>query len=286
MNVEVSAEGVEFETVTEVFEGKTAQDVDVLFVVDDSGSMGEEQETLSKNFDAFIAAANTWKTDYQIAVTTTDIGQGGALQGDVKVVTPATSDAFIQSVLVGTGGSGTEQGLLAAQKSLAGAFGAALRDDATLVIIFVSDEEDQSPGDYGDYLGWYLDLKGGGLDLMTAFAIVGPPGSCSSEAGSADAGVRYISVAEQTGGSWASICDPSFSTALETFGEGTFGPKTKFPLSGKAKPGTVSVVVNGVPCTSGWELLGDQQTVKFFEGGSCLPQDGDLVSITYDLVCD
>jgi hypothetical protein len=52
------------------------KDVDILFVVDNSGSMGEEQATLAANFEAFIdvlerplVAAN-----YRIGITTTDNG--------------------------------------------------------------------------------------------------------------------------------------------------------------------------------------------------------------------
>ena len=42
--------------------------VDVLFSVDDSGSMSEEQQNLANNFSSFINAASSLDTDYHIGV--------------------------------------------------------------------------------------------------------------------------------------------------------------------------------------------------------------------------
>ncbi|MFI5293357.1 MAG: hypothetical protein ACHQ02_10870, partial [Candidatus Limnocylindrales bacterium] len=45
--------------------------IDFLFVVDNSGSMGEEQTNLATNFPAFIALIEDSGLDYRVAVTTT-----------------------------------------------------------------------------------------------------------------------------------------------------------------------------------------------------------------------
>lgn len=52
------------------------KDVDILFVIDNSGSMGEEQATLAANFGAFIAVLEEEgvEANYRIGVTTTDNG--------------------------------------------------------------------------------------------------------------------------------------------------------------------------------------------------------------------
>lgn len=285
--VSVRAEGVQDVLITDEFEGKSVQEVDVLFVVDDSGSMMEEQTNLSANFESFINVALAWNADYRIGVTTTDMDSiKGSLQGTPPVVTPDDDvDSFIDNVLVGTNGSGTEQGMLAAQEAIAGAFKPYIRQEAQLVVIFVSDEEDQSPGMEIGYLDSWVDAKDGQLDKFLAFAIVGDPGGCNSAAGNADAGMRYIKVSEMSGGAWASICNESFADALTAFGEGTFGPKTSFPLGGFPKPNTVTVLVNGVPCEEGWSMGGEGKTVVFDESSSCLPMDGDDVSVQYELEC-
>ena len=56
----------------DVFQQARRNTVDILLVVDDSCSMAEEQEKLSNNFDAFIAAFAGVDVDWQIGVTTTD----------------------------------------------------------------------------------------------------------------------------------------------------------------------------------------------------------------------
>jgi len=52
------------------------KDVDILFVIDNSGSMAEEQALLSKNFAAFIGVleAEDVLANYRIGITTTDSG--------------------------------------------------------------------------------------------------------------------------------------------------------------------------------------------------------------------
>ncbi|MBX7082161.1 MAG: VWA domain-containing protein [Nannocystaceae bacterium] len=52
------------------------KDVDILFVIDNSGSMGEEQGLLAANFPAFIGVLEDpmVKANYRIGVTTTDNG--------------------------------------------------------------------------------------------------------------------------------------------------------------------------------------------------------------------
>jgi hypothetical protein len=48
--------------------------VDVLLVLDNSGSMGEEQANLAANFGPFIDRLEAAGADYRIAITTTDLG--------------------------------------------------------------------------------------------------------------------------------------------------------------------------------------------------------------------
>lgn len=54
------------------------KDVDVLFVIDNSGSMGEEQAALAKNFGSFVEVLEQKGVDanYRLGVTTSDMGHG------------------------------------------------------------------------------------------------------------------------------------------------------------------------------------------------------------------
>lgn len=55
------------------FEFAPQNKVDVLLIVDNSGSMGEEQAKLAQNFSAFVGVLEDNGADYRIAVTTTDV---------------------------------------------------------------------------------------------------------------------------------------------------------------------------------------------------------------------
>ena len=58
------------------FEQVAGQEVDIIFVVDDSGSMCEEQDRMARELDRFINHAQTWGNQYQIGVVST------CVQGD------------------------------------------------------------------------------------------------------------------------------------------------------------------------------------------------------------
>ena len=56
--------------------------VDILWVVDNSGSMEEEQDSLARNFDLFIEELLKKDIDFKMAVTTTDpYDYGRAVKG-------------------------------------------------------------------------------------------------------------------------------------------------------------------------------------------------------------
>ena len=164
-----------------------ASPVDILFIVDDSGSMADEQQNLAQNFDRFLEGLAAQQVDdYRIAVVTTDLDtnggqQMGSVQFDwleelpytrqdqnlVRECAPAGVDhgcfrggvvassrpqdeqltTFRANVDVGTCGSGNETGLAAMVSALQqtgerGCNAGFLREEANLILIFVSDEDD------------------------------------------------------------------------------------------------------------------------------------------------
>ena len=311
--------------VVDLFTDSEAQKVDVLFVVDDSGSMTEEQGNLSDSFEAFIYEAASWDSDYQIGVTTTTVSllelSGGVLFGSPPWVTNANWEKFVNIVEVGVTGSGTEQGIWSAfiatgetlnsppaeaceadhdcglnrgcvEGLCQGLNYGFFREDAALEIVFVSDEDDQSPAELEEYLNHFRGIKGyDHPELLHMHAIVGPPGGCSSANGSADAGLRYMNMAEATGGAMYSICELDFAKGLEGIGEIAFAAKMEYTLSQIPAPTTISVTIEGLPCpnmTGGifnWVYDAEDNTVTLTEEGICIAGSGDEVLITYDLLC-
>lgn len=111
--------GTRVSSVTEEFTQRSGRDVDVLFVVDNSGSMGDLQNNLQRNIDAFITEARNFDSDFQFAVVTTqsdgripdpDGGNRdpGQFLGNLRIFTPTNDPqltAFRKVVLVGTSNS-------------------------------------------------------------------------------------------------------------------------------------------------------------------------------------
>lgn len=82
----------------DVFEQVRRNTVDVLLVIDDSCSMGEEQDKLAANFDSFIEAFEGVDVDWQIGVTTTDLAdldRAGRLRGGDDEIVLSTADGLV-----------------------------------------------------------------------------------------------------------------------------------------------------------------------------------------------
>jgi len=341
--VPIGGEGVTYTRTVDRFEQLTGRKVDILFVIDNSGSMGDVQSNLSRNFQAFTNAAQTWGSDFQIAIVTTQTEgtipdpaggsrQPGEFLGNPRIITPRTPNvATVLSSRLQVGVSNSmesaiERGLESARLALtdpnitstartctaddecdgyscvANADGTErrcggynrsfLRDDASLELVFVSDEEDQSRAELSFYIDLFKSIKGfRNTSLLHASSIVGPDRGCSTSSGSADPGRRYMEVSRATGGEVASICDSDFSRALTDIGNRAFGLRIEFFLSRAADASTVQVFdlnnctasATRTPRTAGWTFDVSTNSVVFTE--STAPQPGECFEVEYEAAC-
>lgn len=147
--------------------------VDILFVIDNSGSMESSQAALATNFQSFIKRFNDLGYDFQIGVTTTQaykflfstsnnkVNSFSRLKdGNVygpspytgasgyRIITPSTpniENVFIKNVLQGTQGSGDERAFQSFKVALSEPVNASFhRAEAFLAVVIVSDEDDHS----------------------------------------------------------------------------------------------------------------------------------------------
>lgn len=151
--------------------------MDLLFVIDDSESMREEQENLAANLPGFIDILdefNGGQLDYRVGITTTGmnfalftpplqsenlVGDNGALRQECGMTKrwidrndPDAKTMFSCAAAVGIEGPPLEMPLHATQLALGerltdGTNEGFLRDDALLGIIVISDEDDCSRTD-------------------------------------------------------------------------------------------------------------------------------------------
>jgi hypothetical protein len=306
---------------TDEFVQEAQAKVDVLFVVDNSGSMMDEQQSLGSNFSAFLSHAGEAGVDYHIAVTTTGLERssggwatcpGGAEGGEngrffpvdnssPRIITPSTPAAeavFARNTNVGVC-HWNEQGLEAMYRALSDPLvfnvddsrtpqtmdgnAGFLREDAKLAIIAVTDEEDFSPQPVAAYETFLLGLKGGDRSKVLFSAIAGP-GDLTTCPRASSTGSRYIQLAQSTGGVVESICTPNWAESLERISENAFGPNRSFPLSETPSDTSRIVVrVDGVVVTGGWTYDAASNTVLFDVDKA--PPPGASVQITYPVSC-
>ncbi len=138
-------------------QNEAANKVDILWVVDNSGSMESSQNNLAQNFSLFIQRfvheESEELIDFQMAVVTTDMLQedGRFVDGKILSRSDAISDRegfireFQELLRVGTGGLGLECSLMPMLRASEHADQQDFfREDAILVVNILSDEGDMS----------------------------------------------------------------------------------------------------------------------------------------------
>ena len=323
LHVPLTGEGTLDTRQTDEFVQASGQEVDVLFVIDNSGSMSEEQGNLRSNFDSFIQGADQFQNDFQLGVVSTDLdnaAENGKLIGAPRIIRrgPNAEQQFTDHADLGVNGAGNETGLEAAHRALTdpnifdtgvacqndgqcqmpdtcveGSCGGHnrgfLRETAALEIVFLSDEEDQSTGTINFYVDFLKSIKGfRNENRMHAHSIVGADNggnaaACMSGDGAADAGRRYVEVSRRTNGTVASICNNNFGDDLREIGNTAFGLQVQFFLSRPAVEESITVEVDGANRPAGWAFDRDSNSVVFDEGQ--VPVAGSIIRISYEAEC-
>lgn len=252
--------------VVDLFTIGAARPVDLLFVVDDSGSMLDDQYRVSTVMGEVFGALERARIDYHLGVVTTSATgpQAGYLRpafgfpwfDGALASAEVAEDWYAVAGLPGDAGSPSERGLRAAALSfapdrIAGGNAGFYRPAADLHVVFISDAEDESGSQpsVADFLD-VLEMQKSRPYQAVVHGVVGPVGGCVQ----AEPGLRYLAAVHGTGGVSASICDPDLTgfahdladMVVETAG----GGRGAFELSTvPADPSTMDVVA--IPQTTG-----------------------------------
>ncbi len=258
--------------------------VDILWVIDDSGSMANQRKVLGNNFQVFFDRLDTLLVNFQMGVTSTNMVDNGALRGTTKIITNMTPDAgaiFVENTSFPDSRARWEQGLRMGQFAVSspntdpgGVNDGFLRPNAALALIVVSNEDDSSFGTTGYYGRAFLDARGTGHESLVCFSQLAgtTPTGCTPEGEEpffgrhADPAFRYSAVSTLTGGIIGSICDTSFENTLLQIAEALNTLHRVFPLSLIPVGGTLSVTVNGVTIpmdpVNGWSSTAPTPTAS------------------------
>jgi hypothetical protein len=308
--------------ITDLWQQSTPK-VDLLMVIDNSGSMAEEQAALAQNLDRLwnrIAVANA---DFHIAVTTTGMTPytagwaqcpGGAQGGEAgrffpvdgsrpRILTPATPD--VKNVLFANTNVGIchwderffdpvvaalTAPLSVATKAPGTPFPADgdagfLRDDARLSLLAVSDADDAN-------------------DVPTPATVAEYVGKIANvKKGALDLvsfaaivplhlcgtvesiGTRYQEAAQIFHGKVYDICDlKNFGAMLDDALGSLLLPLTSFKLSAAPRDASqIAVRVNGA-AASGWSYDAATNRIVFAQGS--VPPPGSQITALYDPACN
>lgn len=290
---------------------------DILWVIDDSGSMEDDQMAVRQAADAMAEILTSGGVDYRLGVARTfaqdqNSNQRGRLEGQGFT---SDLDEFRDDVVVGAQGGwepGLETALLAFDRASPGtAPGAAadprrVREDASKIVIYMSDERDQTVecaacgrcpnepeprnqycagGDVviDDFIAEYRRRN------IVSFAIVGDlPNGCQQSRTRDDfePGQGYVEVANATGGQFGSLCG-DMRQNLQDVARAATGIASSYQLSAIPASATLKVAIgqpgNGrvIPRsrTNGFDYDAVNNRIVFY--GDALPKKGDEIVVGY-----
>lgn len=259
--------------------------VDILWVVDNSGSMGDEQASLATNFNVFIDRFLDQDINFKMGIVTTDpragfAGVPVANSLDLLTYAEAQNDEaafvtnFMNMVQVGINGSGTEKGLYTSKTFFDNYAASWLRDDAYLAVIYVSDEEDQSADTTANYVNYLKSLKSN-PGKVKAHAIVDRDGTQLN--GPTSGSVRYQEVANGTNGSISEITS-NFGDTLDDISEQIVQLSQSFTLTSQAVDGTIRVFVDSVE-NFDWTYNAGLNAIQF--DSDSVPSSGADIQVRY-----
>ena len=259
--------------------------LDILWVIDDSGSMYPFQNAIGVNVSAFFTNFLASAPDYHMAViTTTSPHFVNHTWIDQYTVYPALE--LSQMVTVGIMGAGMEKGLEMAALSLAsttaaGPGGLFFRDEAALVVIWVSDEPDWSSNTWSYYANFFSNLKDPGM--FYPIGIIGDvPGGCvyNSPYGvrNAQPSTGYYELINYFYGAVYSICAQDWGNQMQRVANSVVN-RVSFRLANTdVMESSIEVRVNGQIVTD-WTFDVNANAVKFDQGA--VPDAGNTIEISY-----
>ena len=212
--------------------------VDILFVVDDSGSMATHQTRFGQNIDKFTSVfLKSSVLEYNVGVITTTydstyygtINCCGRLVGTTRIVTKKTPNGnrvLAENLLVGIYGDGTEKMFdptyLALTEPTLSTYNAGFyRPEASLVTIFISDAEDQSEIISSELLFKHmLNLKSGDKTKVLSYGAIVPSSDPGTNCSRDENNVlptkleSFLMMFKNRNSNIMNLCDSDFGTRL------------------------------------------------------------------------
>jgi hypothetical protein len=253
---------------------------DIVFYVDQSGSMSDDQERLRQNFTRFVTILEGLDLDWQIMVITNEDGCHNE-----QIINRDTADAsgVFSRAVEGPYGRWTEAGLSLVAEALrdasepGGCNEGFLRTNAKTTAVMVSDEVEQSRQEWSHYVG---EMRSVAPSIGITSIVGDVPDGCAT----ADPGIGYVEASLATGGAVLSICNEDWSSYFETIASlSALGQTDTFVLSSIPDPASILVNVDGAPSTA-WSYDATWNAIVF--PPEAVPAPGVQIQAWYDILAD
>ncbi|MFW7380898.1 MAG: vWA domain-containing protein [Oligoflexus sp.] len=267
--------------------------VDILIVVDDSGSMSQEQKNLSDKLLDLLTYID--KTNWRIGFVTTSPKNNCQITL-IPHNDPNAIEKFRTAAQPGIGGSGNEAGIKEAVNGLRCTENPWVRPDSTLAVLIVSDEDNCSKDGNGcrgedwqfeNYLIGYVEQTLGrevGKNAAFYGIFSSPNQPCRTAYNHAVQYQRLVDYKANGEKRWGDICDASYSSTLQKISENiaslllnqwelTQTPDANSTIS-------VEIEIDGARAPAdpnGYQIQGRMLT--FFEGYE--PPAGSKIHVSY-----
>ena len=255
----------------------TVDGVDILWIIDTSGSMYRYDDELMAGIEVMLGALP--ESGWRLAMLSNDPAQASIEAQFPLVPGDDIDDATDMLNAMGTGGR--EEGFDAAYEYITNNSYAStwMRNDAALLVVFVSDEEEQSDQhmiDVSDFTTWYGGLRGGSA-FVSSIVNVDPADSiCLSPPVTYNVGYRYMEATNYFSGTIVDICDSDWSAGV-TEASNSIDPYEYLELTHVAtNEETMRVFINGA-LNWEWYYQSSDNTVYF----TVIPASHDHVEIAY-----
>jgi hypothetical protein len=247
---------------------------DILWVIDRSGSMNSHDTNLLLGIETMMNALPV-DTGWRLGIISTD----GSYSVNNTTFPLVPGDDIIDATLalnaLGTGwGVGGEEGFEAVYSyiTLNPYSTTWMRHSAALLVIFVSDEEEQSTWEVQDFADYLRTTRS--LTFVTSIVGLEAGGGCGDQEG-----LRYMDLAREFSGLEIDICSSDWSQGVEEASK-EFEPIDMLQLSEIPESGSIVVFIDGIPqLESDWYYDVTTNAVYF----TVIPGDGTLVEVAYFL---
>lgn len=200
---------------------------DILFVIDDSGSMDMYQSLLAANAPVLAQAVSEYGISTHAAVLPINLdsfgtNKAGQFVANLKNEEPDFANKLSAAMRVGVDGSGTEKPFEAVQLALSEPMLSSknagfLRDQVPLTLIFVTDAEDQSQITLDQFKSFLMGLKP--ADQLSIYAFMAPSADTVCMKDSQGPVVKLEALVNDMKGQIFKICDTDWHAPMQSISD-------------------------------------------------------------------